>query len=136
MEHTHKVDITYRKYTGARREQTLYCNSLEEAQKVCAETCKRLEDEGYERVRGFIFDIRPVEQKPVLAEPTHYRVTIKNGEGLRKAYLIPIDYDLDKAIDSFDDDMKVIGIEKVIRNIAAAPQRMRINSRFESKNNV
>lgn len=131
MEYTHKVDISYRKHTGARREQTLYCNSLEEAQKVCAETCKRLEDEGYWRVRGFIFSLTPVEPAPVLTEPTHYRVTIRNGEGCTKAYLVPIDRDLEEALGSFDDDMKVIGIEKVIRNIAATPQRMRINSRFE-----
>lgn len=131
MEHTHKVDISYRKHTGARREQTFFCNSLEEAQRVCEETCKRLEDEGYWRVRGFIFSLTPVEPAPVSTEPTHYRVTIRNGEGLRKSYLIPIDRDLEEALDSFDEDMKVIGIEKVIRNIAATPQRMRINSRFE-----
>ena len=130
-QHSHRVEIHYRKYTGSRQRLTLYCDSWEEALKTLADTCKRLEDEGFERVSGHIIGARPVEPKPVLTEPTHYRVTIKNGEGCTRAYLIPIDKDLEEALDSFDDDMKVIGIEKVIRNIAATPQRMRINSRYE-----
>lgn len=127
MEKTHKVVMYAKKYTGFPiKPIEVWCSSWEEAQAELKRLSKELERD-YFNIHGHIEGERPVQPVSIPTEPTHYKVTCKDFMGCHESFLIPIDMDLEKALDLIDDNLKVVEIEKVIRNIAARPYHSRLH---------
>lgn len=119
-EHSHKMVVLYRNYYGLKKKIEQEFESWEEARECLDVTCARLTELGYENVRGWVNGENPTwkgQQVAVSNEPTHWKITVKDSEGCYLSSVIPISRDVDAELAKIHDDLKVVGVEKVRRNI-------------------
>lgn len=111
----YEVQILYRNHRNSRREINIPCDTLTEAQDTLARYTKIIEDDLFDTfVSGRIKGEKPAEQEQAKpTEPTHYKLTAKGISGGYYTAVLPITEDLDKAIDSMEDDLMLIGIERI-----------------------
>ena len=112
---TYIVEIGYKTPTGSRQEHRIECCTLEQAEQVRNEQVEIIKNDAWLELRYSHIKINEPAGMVQPATPTHWKITAKSFSGGYYSALVPITADLDAALDKIDDDLKIIGIEKVIR---------------------
>lgn len=130
--YSHTMAVYYRSYTGSRRTIEKGFNSYEDAKYEMAKTCEALEEDGYKDVWGTVIGEKP--QAPQAAEApqghTHYRIIAKDSFGAYVSSLLPINEDLQAALDTMDEDLKLIDVYKVTMPFKGAYPNPSANKRL------
>lgn len=114
--YSHTMVVYYRSYIGSRRSIEKGFHSYEDASYEMVKTCEYLEEEGFEDVWGKVTGERPQSRVVQEAAPqgyTHYRIVAKDMFGEYVSSLLPINEDLQAALDTMDEDLKLIDVYKV-----------------------
>lgn len=130
---SHTMVVFYRTYTGGRRSIEQGFNSYEEARCEMIKTCEELDELGYNNVRGMVLGEKPQEATSQEATPqghTHYRIVAKDSFGTYVTSLLPINEDLQAALDTMDEDLKLIDVYKVTMPFTGAYPNPKANSRL------
>jgi hypothetical protein len=131
------VQIGYRTSTGAKQEMTFPCDSLEQAEQTREEWAQKINDDPWDRllyahIKGKTPEEKAQEQP---TEPTHYKLTAKGISGGYYTAVLPITEDLDKAIDSMEDDLILIGVERISLPVKKATSMVRTRLHMRLSNN-
>jgi hypothetical protein len=124
--------VHYRSYTGSRRTIEKGFNSYEDAKYEMAKTCEALEEDGYKDVWGTVIGEKPQAPQAVEAPQghTHYRIIAKDSFGAYVSSLLPINEDLQAALDTMDEDLKLIDVYKVTMPFKGAYPNPSANKRL------
>jgi hypothetical protein len=128
----YKMIVHYRAYTGSRRSIERCFSSYEEAKSEMLKTCETLEAEDYKNVWGKVVGEKPQEavSQETSQEPTHYRIIAKDMFGAFVSSLLPINEDLQAALDRMDKDLKLIDVYKVTMPFKGAYPNPSANKRL------
>lgn len=129
---SHTMVVYYRSYTGCRRSIEKGFNSYEEARCEMIKTCEELDELGYNKVWGTVEGEKPqVSQAAEVPQGhTHYRIIAKDSFGAYVSSLLPINEDLQAALDTMDEDLKLIDVYKVTMPFKGAYPNQSANKRL------
>jgi hypothetical protein len=130
--YSHTMVVYYRSYTGSRRRIEQGFNSYEEARCEMIKTCEELDELGYNNVWGTVVGEKPQVSQAAEAPQghTHYRIIAKDIFGTYVSSLLPINEDLQAALDTMDEDLKLIDVYKVTMPFKGAYPNQSANKRL------
>lgn len=129
---SHTMVVHFRAYTGSRRRIEQGFNSYEEARCEMIKTCEELDELGYNNVWGTVVGEKPQVSQAAEAPQghTHYRIIAKDSFGAYVSSLLPINEDLQAALDTMDEDLKLIDVYKVTMPFKGAYPNPSANKRL------
>ena len=131
--YSHTMVVYYRSYTGSRRKIEQGFNSYEDAKNAMVKTMEALEEDDYRNVWGTVKGEKPQAQARDAEVPqghTHYRIIAKDSFGAYVSSLLPINEDLQAALDTMDEDLKLIDVYKVTMPFKGAYPNPSANKRL------
>ena len=103
---------------------------MEEAKAALQKKMDELDDDGFVHIEGTVNRITPKEEQETSQEPTHYKIVAKDMFGGWVCSLLPINEDLQAALDKMDEDLKLVDIYKVTMPFKSAYPHPQANRRL------